>query len=344
MKTTRRRLIAAALCLIVSVAITLKLGTTEPAENYETKLAAAELMEACMEAIRGYRVALDISIGGEDIHSTGLIGESYTEITTTLGSIEAKRTTANSDMAALMVQLLEEAGISAGDHVAAGFSGSFPAMNLATIAACEAMGVTLTYISSVGSSTYGANLPQLTFPDMLAQLVEDGVIAQAPAALSLGGASDLGEDFDPSAREVILSRLEQGDIPLILEEDYQENLAIRQQIYAAVGVVDCFIGVGGNITSSGTGNEQLSWGVIPGDTVHIVKDTSGLLERYNAMGIPVIQILNIKDLVMDYALPYDPETLPEPGESAIYTQSSYFKIIPLIGVVLAVVIMKIKKK
>ena len=39
-----------------------------------------------------------------------MIGDEYTPITTSLGSEEAKRTTANPDMAALLVQMLTEPG------------------------------------------------------------------------------------------------------------------------------------------------------------------------------------------------------------------------------------------
>lgn len=50
-----------------------------------------------------------------------MIGEEYTDITTTLGSIEAKRTAADPDMAALLVRMFSEAGLRSGDRVGAGF-------------------------------------------------------------------------------------------------------------------------------------------------------------------------------------------------------------------------------
>ncbi len=46
-----------------------------------------------------------------------------------------------------------------GDTVGAGFSGSFPAMDLAVIAACQVMGVELIYISSVGHPPTGPIIP-----------------------------------------------------------------------------------------------------------------------------------------------------------------------------------------
>ena len=114
---------------------------------------AAELLTRCFSAVRGYKEKLHIPMSQEDYHQTGMIGPYYTGITTTLGAIEAKRTTAWPDMGALCVRLLYEAGVRPGDRVAAGFSGSVPAMNLAVMAACQSMKVEVIPISSVGAST-----------------------------------------------------------------------------------------------------------------------------------------------------------------------------------------------
>ena len=80
---------------------------------------AAELLTRCFSAVRGYKEKLHIPMSQEDYHQTGMIGPYYTGITTTLGAIEAKRTTAWPDMGALCVRLLYEAGVRPGDRVAA---------------------------------------------------------------------------------------------------------------------------------------------------------------------------------------------------------------------------------
>lgn len=97
------------------------------------QLAAADLLEDCFRQVRTYKEELGIPLSELDYHQTGMIGESYTGITTTLGAIEAKRTTAWPEMGALCVRLLHEAGVRSGDTVGAGFSGSFPAMDLAVL-------------------------------------------------------------------------------------------------------------------------------------------------------------------------------------------------------------------
>lgn len=314
---TRKRLslLLAAAALILCGVWTLHRGVSVPAEDYEAKRRAAQIMDDCMAQIRAYRAELGLALNPGDLHQTGMIGLDYSGITTTLGALDAKRTTASSDMAALLVQLLSEAGVQPGDTVGAGFSGSFPAMDLAVLAACDAMGVQIIYIPSVGSSTYGANQPELTFPDMAARLAADGLLSTPAAAFSLGGELDCGLDMDGTLTAEIAARLERRGIPLLYIEDYEANVEARMEIF---GGIACFIGVGGNLTTSGRGENTLSWGVIPPYTVTKTDEGSGLLERYNAAGLPVIHILNIKRLVADYGLAYDPAALPEIGASAIY--------------------------
>ena len=73
---------------------------------------AAQKLQDWMDDIRDYKLEAGLSLTPYDTHKTGMIGDEYTPITTSLGSEEAKRTTANPDMAALLVQMLTEAGVS----------------------------------------------------------------------------------------------------------------------------------------------------------------------------------------------------------------------------------------
>ena len=164
-KQTRLLGLCAAVALL-AVGATAATGRAAPTPYYQVQLEAAGRMQACMDAVKGYKAERDIPLSPEDTHQTGMIGEEFNLLTTTLGEIGAKRTTANSDMAALAVKLLHQAGVQPGDTVGAGFSGSFPAMNLAVLTACDAMDVQVVYIVSMGSSVYGANNPDLTFPEM----------------------------------------------------------------------------------------------------------------------------------------------------------------------------------
>lgn len=324
-------LVLSLVIILVSAGITLAGAQVSQAGDWQRKIQAADNMESYLQQIRRYKQELGLEESPEDLHHSGIIGLPYTGITTTSGAIEAKRTAADPNMAALVVQLLEEAGIDAGDRVGAGFSGSFPGLNLAVLAACEAMGVEIVYIPSVGASTYGANWPELTFPEIAVRLAENGLLSTRPAAYSYGGSSDCGLDMDKTLLADITRRMERTGVPLLYQEDYSQNLRARRAIYAEI---DCFIGVGGNLTTSGLGERDLGCGVLSNLERVIPDEGSGLVELYGADGVPVIYLLNIKYLMADYGLPYDPETPSPIGQGPLYQQLAYPKAPGIVGALL----------
>lgn len=317
-------LLACALVVYGALALAL-LGSRQTETEYAgLQLQAAQLLDRCFQQIKGYKAELGIPLQELDYHQTGMLGEGYTGITTTLGAVEAKRTTACPDMGALCVRLLQEAGVQPGDTVGAGFSGSFPAMNLAVVAACQVMGVRLVYISSVGASTYGANNPELTFPEMVHRLAEDGLLETDSTAVTLGGGGDVGGGMEPALVEEITGRLEQMGLPLMAEEDFSRNLERREEIYREQGPIVCFAAVGGNVTSMGRGESGLGLGqgLLRPERPPRLTEESGLVQRYLAQGIPVVHLLNIKQLAADYGMPFDPSHWPEPGTSSVYYRTS----------------------
>lgn len=322
-------LLLAALFLLSGAAGLAASGVRQgPTEYYDTQVRAAQQLERCFEAVRGYKAERNIPLSQEDYHATGMIGEPYTGITTTLGAVEAKRTTAWPDMAALCVRLLYEAGVRPGDRVGGGFSGSFPGMDLALVAACESMDVELVCIASVGASTYGANNPELTFPEMLCLLERDGLIRTQSAAVTMGGNQDVGTDMEQETAAEIRSRLRALGLDLVEEPDYAANLAWRESLYRELGPIDCFVAVGGNVTSLGRGESGISLGqgVLRPQRQPRLDGDSGLVQRYLVQGLPVINLLNIKKLTADYGLPYDPVDWPPVGQSAVYYRQEYPKV------------------
>jgi len=325
-QNTVLRLVAAALALLtLSVPLTHQSATLGQNQYYEIQVEAARRLEQYFAAVRGYKEELEIPLSEDDIHKTGMIGLPYTGITTTSGALEAKRTAAWPDMAALCVRMLFEAGVRPGDTVGAGFSGSFPGMNLAVVAACESMNVELVCISSVGASTYGANNPELTFPEMMYRLKQDGLIRTRSAAVTMGGYRDIGSDMDKELADQIRQRLTDLGLRLVEEADFRANLELRETLYGQEGAINCFVAVGGNVTSLGQGEAGVSLGqgvLRPGRPLQI-NASSGLVQRYLARGLPVIHLLNIKKIMADYSMPYDPAQWPPIGQSAVYSDIQY---------------------
>lgn len=313
---------AIAVLLWLAVFFIQQAGGVVKADNYDEKLEAAKLMQRCVDGVKGYKQQRGIALSPLDIHSTGMIGDEFNGLTTTLGEIGAKRTTAQPDMAALAIQMLEKAGVKRGDRVGVNLSGSFPAMNLAVLSACAVMELDVVCFAAVGSSTYGANNPELSFPEMLILLMQDGVLPRFQLTVTLGGGGDVGSGMlDEHLRDAIEQRLVELGYAPWKQPDFAANLSQRMDAY---GDIACYIGVGGNISSIGSQRELNYYGYIsPEQQLPPLADGSGLVELYHAKGVPVIHLLNIKKLVEDYSLPFDPTQLQEPGESTIYYTQSY---------------------
>lgn len=308
----------------VCVAAASLFATRQKKPCYDAALRAAEQMQACMAVIREEKQARGIPLAPEDLFETGLMGEAYNFITTTLGDAEAKRTTTDPDMAALAVSLLTEAGLRPGDAVGCGFSGSFPALNIAVLCACDALDITPVYITSCGASTYGANNPGFSFPEMAYLLWERGLISAPAALVTPGGGRDMGEVADPELFAEIWARAKALGWPVLEEPDQARNVAYKKALLDEAGI-DCFVAVGGNISVLG-GNmitDRVGQGLLTPTPIRL-NAKSGLLEYYLQEKTPCILLLNIKKLTADEGMPFDPEQRQTPGTGNIYYEQRYF--------------------
>jgi poly-gamma-glutamate system protein len=283
---------------------------------------ASALMARATAALRDCREVRGLPIDPEaDPNRTGLVGVERSEITTSLGSVAAKRTTANPDFAALVVSLLHEAGVRRGDVVAVGASSSFPALIVATLAAAEAMGVEPLVVSSLGASEWGANLPGFHWLDMEDCLRAAGLLDVRPVARALGGEGDVGQDMDPAGRALLETRLRAGRAPTIEEPDLPRNVAARLDAYrraAGARPVKAFVNIGGSWANMGIDASVLE--LEPGLAPRVPlppPERRGVIQAMAAAGVPVVHLLNVKGLCGRYGLPWDPRPLPEPGRGGL---------------------------
>lgn len=340
-KKTLRGLALLFAFLAAAVVVIKMSGTDIRHEYYNEMTAAARQMARCETVLKEERLRRGIPIGGEDYLEIGLLGCSSSSITTTVGIPEAKRTSMLPDMAAMCVRILDEAGLKEGDTIGACYSGSFPALNIALICAADSMGINIVYTASIGASSYGANLPEFTSPEMLYLLYEKGLISAKPAAVTIGGDEDLGHnmigyllDEDREELQEIIFRLENVGLAPVQKESYEENVKWRMELY---GQIDGFVNIGGNVV--GTGRADRSYmdaqGILT-DSGMRLSENSGLLEQYLRQGIPVIQLLNLKKLCIEYHVPYDPLTIDEIGTGGVYYIKMYSKPLILTAAIIAV--------
>lgn len=322
-------LLACAVCLL-GVALTLSGQTRVRLPYADVQLAAARRMAAAERAVLAAIEKQGIEMEADDLNRTGLIGPEWTELTTSLGMVEAKRTSLQPDFAALMVKYYQEAGLKAGDTVCCGTSGSFPGLCIAAVAAANEMGLNVRLIASYGSSMYGATRTQLSIVRMLGVAKEAGTLDYDLPAVSPGGDFDQGNGIlFPESREVIFSLAEADGLTMIDEPTIPDSVQRRLELFGAD--VDCFVNVGGASANVGTSPYTLTFpnGLVT-DPPRIPQDADrGLSFEYAARGVPVVYLLNVRGLAEDNGLPFDPVPLTRPGETDVYyitRQSPFYAI------------------
>ncbi len=317
-------------------------------EYAREQILAAKIMADCISAVDETRAELGIPIDSElDPNRTGLIGRDFTPLTTTVGVLEAKRTATNPEFAALMVKYFREAGLRQGDVVAVGASGSFPSLIIATLAAAKALDLEPVVIYSIGASMYGATIPEFTFIEMLEAIRAREILPYSIAAVSLGGDNDAGEaglfEVSTEATEMVAER---SGLYVIREDSIEKSIARRMQIFEEAAAecghsVSCFVNIGGASANYGTTTASLDFpnGLVMVPKVMSFDPARGLIFEYAAMGLPVVNLIDIRGLAIRNGILVDPIPLPNPGDGPIYTAYAWCKPAAVIGLILCLLLL-----
>lgn len=326
MTAMRKTLYLLGLLIFLAAGLLVLEGTRETVD----KPAAPQMLEAtartrqAFDALREERIRRGLPMdAADDPNDTGMIGPVFTDITTTLGALDAKRSTTNPNVAAMLVDMFDELGIGAGDRIAVNLSGSFPCLNIAMLCTMDTLGIEGTVLFSVGASTYGATIPEFTYGDMEHFLYTQGLISTHSIGFSMGGQDDLGLEMPEALRGEIAERLSGYGYEHLAFDDLGENLNARTALYDADGPVRCFVNVGGNLLSFG---ESGTMHTVPGGILRslpVSETGDGLVQRYLGQDVPVIQLLNMKGLLPRYGLPIDPVPVPPDGAGGVYRTEAY---------------------
>jgi poly-gamma-glutamate system protein len=242
--------------------------------------------------------------------SSGLIGAEMTPLVTTLGSLESKQASASAAWARVLVVQLDGAGVRRGSVVAASFSGSFPALNLAVVCACRALGARLAVASSVTSSTWGANQPGFTWPEMEVRLVSAALMAPASIAVSTGGEDDRAADLEPEARLLAGQIADRAAAALgavrLTPSNYVEAVASRIALFDRVArdrPIAIYVNVGGAQASMGRSPSvlKLKSGWLSRESFNDGPD-GGVMAEMAKRGVRVLHLLNIRDLALRWGI------------------------------------------
>ena len=250
-----------------------------------------------------------------DIYNSGIMGVEKSSITSVSDLDESmlvsKQITTHPNFAALIVALFQEANLVKGDTIAVSMTGSFPGANIALHSACITMDITPIIMSSISSSSWGANIDNLSWPIMESYLYDNNFINSKSIAYSIGGKNDIGSQIDSLGIDRIVSIAHDATddgVIFINEQTLQDNILAKIDLLREKSRnYSAYINIGGGSASMGKGifKDTAQVGLLtPLDIEYM--DLSGFEESiaYEFIKpesdmykqVPIINIKNIKKL------------------------------------------------
>ncbi|MEO1370380.1 MAG: poly-gamma-glutamate system protein [Acidobacteriota bacterium] len=182
-------------------------------------------------------------------------------------------------------------------------------------------------ITSVGASNFGATDPFFTWLDMERELVDRGLLSTPSLAASIGGANDSGRGLSPKGRQLLRDAIDRSGARRIDAANLEDSIRERLGLYregCGPGPVAAYVNIGGGVASLG---HSLNAGLVPtGATLRLPRRNypqRGALIRLAAEGVPVIHLLNVRQLRDRHGLEPVRDAVPQPGTGAIFGEVRY---------------------
>lgn len=265
-------------------------------------LVACSLFVVNAQAAASYleekRLAVELATKARARIGTGLLGEEYTETTTSVGHKDAKILAMAPDFPALLVQWLHDAGIGEGKVVAVNASGSFPGLLVAALSAVEAVKARPLLITSLGASSWGANRPDFTWAHM-ETLVRNAHPTWKSLATSLGGDGDRAFGLSTEGRQALLDAVRHAGNTLLMPESDEAAVTERMRLWTQHNsgqLPDLLINIGGNLAFFGVGDTN----ALTGDGLLLPAESrpcgDGVGKLFHEAGKPVVHLLEIRKI------------------------------------------------
>ena len=364
-------LLMALLC-VAMLTISLNSKFTDKKDYYAEKVSAAEYMQYGLDVLKSAskRIFKNNSSSFDPMETGLIFFKDELE-----GNLNSKLTTLNPNFAALVVDLITQAGIKPVDKdsdykpkIAISFTGSMPGANLAVLSACEAMGLEPVIITSVSASNFGAlRYKKFSWLDMEYELTHpaNDYFKHKSVAASIGKRRDSGIGLNNDAIKDILGSLEKyrkiygnREFEVLYRPDKYLSHYIdrRMAIYdekSDGAPYDLFINVGGGVASVGyyAGIKKVS-GYVSADSLKNLYNSKSIndcvMHRFSKSEnnpVPAINIVDIENLVKG-RLPFvtlDSEIFDSSkigiGEGALFSEEKYNLaiVIPCLAISLIVV-------
>ena len=154
----------------------------------------------------------------------------------------------------------------------------------------------------------------------------------------MGGGGDQANDLIfPETLDLFLQKGQEADIAFIYQADLSQSEQERIRIYddfAASQVkgsvepgITCFVNIGGASVNVGNTARLISLHnglVLPSEYSKTLQpDEPGLISHFLRRNVPVIHMLNIRELALKNGIPIDASPFPAIGEGRLYQRDSY---------------------
>ena len=235
-------------------------------------------------------------------HENYIIGDEYTETTTTLGSLEAKELSNNELFPALMIKLVHDSKADPEKPVGIIASGSFPALFIETLAALQTMHRKVVIIYSLGASSFGANQPAALLPDIEGWIQKYGGCQYHADLITYGAEGDTAGGLIDEGKAAFDSALRRNGKTCFFPRTIEESIQSKCDLFLKNNI-GLLINIGGNQTALGyCSHAELIPNGLHTEIVTCNHPERGVVSRISEKHIPFIHLLNIKNLAMQYAI------------------------------------------
>ena len=249
------------------------------------------------------RIRADMADTTHDSLKTGMIGVEFTPITTTLGYENAKELSTRPGWASWIVDQLVRRGVKAGDKVAVSMTGSFPGLNLAVLAALQELDVEVRGISSVGSSSWGANEPGFTWPEIEGYLQSQDVLRVGSGAITFGGTGDRGLEWSESETAIAAEVVRKSGLPLLKPRHLRDAVERRMLFYGKPKKYKALINIGGGAATLGGGAKlRFVRGGWFDEPLGLHGSPNGVMDIFLKAGVPCLNLLYLDDMNRRYGI------------------------------------------
>ena len=312
--------------------------------GYDDKIIASELMEQLIfEINKNFR----IEKSKLDLYNSGLIGLQNSPITTIQDNdslmFKSKLLTTHPNFAAVIVEYFYDAEISSGDTIAVSMTGSFPGANLALLSVCETMNITPMIMSSAGSSAWGANRVDLSWPIIESYLFDNNFLKNRSIVYSMGGDNDNGDNLSDKGIEILESSIP-NNVNFINEFSLIDNISKKINFFDSKSSnYSMYVNIGGGASSLGNGldKDSLQVGLINFlDIQDISLNEFKNSIYYNFLTEKSIPMLNIKNIIklvpQDYISDLMTGNMKVGGGSLFYKYDPYNPIVISVCLLLSI--------